>query len=152
MTDLKSRVNESVKAAMRARDRVRLGTLRMMEAEIKQYEVDQRQPADDGVVLQVLERMLKQRRDSIVQFEKGGRADLAAVEAGEMRVIAEFMPEPLTADALQAEIAAVIAQVGATSLRDMGGVMAVLRDRIRGRADMAVVSQQVRAALTGPAQ
>lgn len=137
---------------MRARDRVRLGTLRMMEAEIKQYEVDQRQPADDGVVLQVLERMLKQRRDSIVQFEKGGRADLAAVEAGEMRVIAEFMPEPLTADALQAEIAAVIAQVGATSLRDMGGVMAVLRDRIRGRADMAVVSQQVRAALTGPAQ
>lgn len=152
MADLKSRVNESVKAAMRARDRVRLGTLRMMEAEIKQYEVDQRQPADDGVVLQVLERMLKQRRDSIVQFEKGGRADLAAVEAGEMRVIAEFMPEPLTADELQAEIAAVIAQVGATSLRDMGGVMAVLRDRIRGRADMAVVSQQVRAALTGAAQ
>jgi uncharacterized protein YqeY len=149
MTDLKARVHEAVKVAMRARERVRLGTLRLIEAEIKQYEVDQRQPADDAVVLQVLERMLKQRRDSIAQFEKGGRADLAAVEAAEMQVITEFMPEPLTEDELQAEIATAIAQAGATSLRDMGGVMAVLRERIRGRADMAIVSQQVRAALTG---
>jgi len=145
--ELKSRILEAVKAAMRARERERLATLRLIQSEIKQFEVDERHEADDASVLSILNRMLKQRRDSIEQYRKGQREDLAVREEAEVVVIQEFMPEPLAADAVHRLILDAIAESGATTPRDMGAVMAVLKTRLAGRADMGAVSQQVRAVL-----
>jgi uncharacterized protein len=144
---LKHRIAESVKDAMRARERERLGTLRLVQSEIKQFEVDERREPDDGAILVILNRMLKQRRDSIEQYRKGQREDLVAREEAEVAVIQEFLPEPLTPEAVTAMLEQAIADTGAVGPRDMGQVMAILKPRLVGRADMGEVSRQLRARL-----
>ncbi len=144
---LKDRVAEAIKAAMRARERERLGALRLIHAEITQFEVDQRREADDATVLGILNRMLKQRRDSIEQYRKGQREDLAVREEAEVAVIREFLPEALTEAEVEERITAAIEASGAAEPKDMGRVMAILKPQILGRADMAEVSRQVREAL-----
>ncbi len=148
---LKDRIGEEVRAAMRARDRNRLAALRLIQSEIKQFEVDERREPDDAAVLAILNRMLKQRRDSIEQYRRGERDDLAAIEEAEVAVIREFMPEPLEPDAVTILIDQAIAETGASGPKDMGQVMAVLKPVLLGRADMAEVSRQLRARLQGPA-
>ncbi len=146
---LKTRIQEDIKSAMKAREGDRLGALRLIAAAIKQREVDERIDMQDADVLTVLEKMVKQRRESISQFDAAGRQDLADKERFELSVIGAYLPEPLDAASLAAEVTAAIAEAGATSARDMGAVMALLRPRLLGRADMAVVSQQVKALLAG---
>lgn len=144
---LKARLLDDVKQAMRAREKERLGALRLIQAEVSQFEVDERREADDDAVLAILNRMLKQRRDSIEQYRKGGREDLAEREAAEITVIEAYMPEPLDDAALEQMISEAIAETGAAGPSDMGKVMGVLKPRVFGRADMGVVSQKVRTAL-----
>ncbi len=146
---LKSRIAEAVKDAMRARERERLATLRLIQSEIKQFEVDERREPDDAAILSILNRMLKQRRDSIEQYRNGHRDDLARREEAEVLIIREFMPEPLSAEAVAALIETAIEESGATSPKDMGQVMAILKPRLTGLADMAEVSRNVRQALAG---
>lgn len=148
MSVLKDQISEAVKGAMRARAKERLGALRLISAEIKRVEVDTRKNLTDDDVLSILNKMLKQRQDSVQQFEAAGRDDLVAVEQGEIAVIREFMPEPLSEEALNQEIENAIAQSGAASMKDMGALMSVLRPRVQGRADMGVVSARVKARLT----
>ena len=151
MTDsLKSRILEDVKDAMRARDKARLGTLRMVTAAIKQREVDQRTPLlDDTAVVAVLEKMLKQRRESASQYETAGRDDLAATERSEIAIIETYMPRALDPEELDTVIAAAIDESGAATMKDMGRVMGLLRSRVQGRADMGAVSAAVKARLSG---
>ncbi|WP_018175248.1 MULTISPECIES: GatB/YqeY domain-containing protein [unclassified Thioalkalivibrio] len=144
---LKARLQDDVKQAMRAREKERLGALRLIQAEVSQFEVDERREADDDAVLAILNRMLKQRRDSIDQYRKGGREDLAEREAAEITVIEAYMPEQLGDAELEQMIGEAIAETGAAGPSDMGKVMGVLKPRVFGRADMGVVSQKVRAAL-----
>ncbi|WP_018860823.1 MULTISPECIES: GatB/YqeY domain-containing protein [unclassified Thioalkalivibrio] len=144
---LKARLQDDVKQAMRAREKERLGALRLIQAEVSQFEVDERREADDDTVLAILNRMLKQRRDSIDQYRKGGREDLAEREAAEITVIEAYMPEPLGDAELEQMIGEAIAETGAAGASDMGKVMGVLKPRVFGRADMGVVSQKVRTAL-----
>ncbi len=148
MSVLKDQISEAVKDAMRARAKERLGALRLISAEIKRVEVDTRKNLTDDDVLSILNKMLKQRQDSVQQFEAAGRDDFVAVEQGEIAVIREFMPEPLSEEALNQEIENAIAQSGAASMKDMGALMSVLRPRVQGRADMGVVSARVKARLT----
>ena len=147
MTDLKSTIAAATKAAVRARERDRVKALRLVNAAVKQTEIDQRKPLADADVLAVLTRMRKQRRDSLQQFQDAGRDDLATIEQFEIGVIEEFMPEALSADALAGEVEAVIAEVGAVGMKDMGKVMGAIKGRVAGRADMGTVSRMVRAAL-----
>jgi uncharacterized protein YqeY len=147
MSDLKSRISDATKAAMKARDKGRVAALRMVNAEIKRVEVDERRSLEDGDVLAVLNRMLKQRRDSMEQYEGAGRDDLAAQERFEIELITGFLPEPLSEAELDAIIDSAVAETGAGSMKDMGKVMALLREPVTGRADMAVVSQKVKARL-----
>jgi len=150
MSDLKQLIGKATTAAMKARDKQRVGVLRLVNSEIKRVEVDQRlTDLDDGAVIAVLNRMLKQRQDSLSQFASAGRTDLADQERFEMDVIREFMPEQVSAEALTAIIAKAIDATGAKSMQDMGRVMAALRDQLQGRADMGVVSAQVKALLAG---
>ena len=144
---LKVRIQEDVKTAMRSRDRERLSALRLITAAIKQIEVDKRIELGDEEVLAVLDKMIKQRRDSLTQYESAGRQDLAEKEQYELDLIAEFMPEPLSDDALSGMIQATIDELGASSLRDMGAVMNALRGDVQGRADMKAVSQTVKTLL-----
>ncbi len=144
---LKNRIQEEVKNAMRARDKDRLAVLRLVSAAIKQREVDERIELDDEQVLLVLDKMVKQRRESLEQYEKAAREDLAAQEKMELEVIQSFMPEPLSETELEALIKAAIAESGASSMRDMGSVMNVLRPHVQGRADMKLVSQAVKSQL-----
>ncbi len=146
---LKQRIQEDVTATMRARDKPRLSTLRLVTAAIKQLEVDSRAQLDDPDVLRVLEKMLKQRRDSLRQFSDAGRQDLADQESYEIAVIESYMPEALTAEELQALIDAAIAEAGANSIRDMGRVMGLLKPRVQGRADLGAVSGTVKHKLSG---
>lgn len=148
---LKNTIQEHVKQAMRDRDRQRLGTLRLVTAAIKQKEVDERIELDDTAVLAVLDKMVKQRRESLEQYEKAGREDLAAQEQFELDVLQEYMPEPLGESELASLIEQAIEASGAQSMRDMGPVMAALKDQVQGRADMKAVSNAVRARLTGQA-
>lgn len=141
---LKQRIFEDVKTAMRAQDRERLGVLRLISAAIKQREVDERIELDDAQVLAVLDKMCKQRRESLEQFEAAGRHDLSRKEGFELGVLQSYMPEPLDPDQLDALIRQTIEELGAESLRDMGPVMNALRDEVQGRADMKAVSQAVR--------
>jgi uncharacterized protein YqeY len=141
---LKERIFEDVKAAMRAQERDRLGVLRMLTAAIKQREVDERIELDDTEVLAVLDKMCKQRRESLEQFQAAGREDLAHKEGYELGVLQSYMPEPLDPDELDELIRKTIAELGAESMRDMGPVMNALRDQVQGRADMKAVSQAVR--------
>lgn len=145
---LKSRIQEDVKSAMRARERERLAALRLVTAAIKQKEVDERVDLDDEQVLAVLDKMAKQRRDSIEQYEKAGREDLAAQERYELDLVQSYLPEPLGEDELASLIQSVIDDTGASSMRDMGAVMAALKGQVQGRADMKAVSQAVRARLS----
>ena len=144
MDTLKDRIREDTAAAMRARDRTRVAALRLVAAEIKQREVDSRESLDDAGVLAVLDRMLKQRRDASEQYRAAGRDELAAAEQFEIEVIEAYLPAPLTAEEVAALVAEAVEATGASSMRDMGGVMARLRPEVQGRADMAEVSRLVR--------
>jgi uncharacterized protein YqeY len=144
---LKQRLDEDVKAAMRARDRDRLGTLRLITAAIKQREVDERIVLDDAQVLAVIDKMVKQRRESIAQFDAAGRTDLSDKERFELGILQEFLPAALGEAEIEQLITDAIAASGAQSARDMGAVMAQLRPKVQGRADMAEVSRRVKARL-----
>jgi hypothetical protein len=145
---LKETIQESVKTAMRAKEKERLATLRQITAAIKQAEVDNRADLTDDDIVAILTKMSKQRRDSLSQFEQAGRDDLAEVEKAELAIIEEFMPAQLSEDEIVAEIKAVIAETGASSPKEMGAVMNALRPKLQGRADMGAVSGLVKAALT----
>jgi uncharacterized protein len=147
---LKQKITEDMKAAMRAKDAARLGTIRMLTAAIKQKEVDERIEVNDVQVLAIIEKMIKQRKDSMSQFEAGGRHDLAEIEKAELAVLSDYMPASLSDAEVQAEVAAAVAEAGATGAQDMGKVMALLKPRLAGRADMTVASGFVKAALAKP--
>lgn len=145
---LKSRIAEDMKAALRGRDAPRLGAIRLLLAAIKQREVDDRVEIDDAGVIAVVEKMLKQRRDSIQQYEAAGRADLADVEKHECEVITAYMPQPLSEDEIAAAVADAIRTSGAAGPQDMGKVMGLVKPALAGRADMGRVSAMVKAALS----
>ncbi len=145
--DLITRIQDDVKVAMRARDRARLGVLRLITAAIKQKEVDERITLDDGAVLRVLEKMLKQRRDSQQQYEQAGRQDLADQESFEIDLIQGYMPAALSDAEVDEMIAIAVEETGAASMKDMGKVMGMLKPRLQGRADMGAVSAQVKTRL-----
>lgn len=144
---LKPRITEAMKDAMRARDKARLGALRLILAELKRVEVDERIELDDQRVISILDRMLKQRREAAGQFRQGGREELALAEEAESAVIREFLPAALDDAEIAQLIEDAIAKVSASSLKDMGAVMNVLKPSLQGRADMGKVSKQVRAKL-----
>nr|VFK66621.1 MAG: hypothetical protein BECKUNK1418G_GA0071005_110014 [Candidatus Kentron sp. UNK]VFK72108.1 MAG: hypothetical protein BECKUNK1418H_GA0071006_109614 [Candidatus Kentron sp. UNK] len=145
---LKQRIQEDTVAAMRAKDKRRLGVLRLVGAAIKQQEVDTRAALDDDGLIAVLEKMRKQRRDSLDQFERGGRPDLAEQEAFEIAVITDYLPTPFTPAEIDALLGEAIAESGAASLKDMGKVMSLLKPRLQGRAEMGAVSARVREKLS----
>jgi len=144
---LKNQIQEDVKTAMRARDQKRLTALRLITSAIKQIEVDERIEVDDTIVLNVLGKMVKQRKESLDQYLKANREDLAAQEQYELDLLAPYLPEALSDEEVAALIKQAVADTGATSIRDMGTVMAKLKDQIQGRADMKAVSGAVRAQL-----
>ena len=146
---LKQTLTEDMKAAMKSGDKTRLGVIRLVNAAIKQKEVDERIELDDAQVLAVLEKMVKQRRDSISQFDAAGRADLSAIEHTEMAVIEHYLPEKLGEAQVVDAIDAAIAETGASSPADMGKLMAVLKPRLAGQADMGEVSKLVKQRLAG---
>ncbi|KJK22044.1 glutamyl-tRNA amidotransferase [Burkholderiaceae bacterium 16] len=145
---LKARITDDMKAAMRARETDRLGTIRLLLAAIKQKEVDERIELDDTAVLAVLEKLVKQRKDSLSQFTQAGRTDLADKESAEIEVLKVYMPAALSEAEIAAEVQAAVAESGAAGPQDMGKVMAVLKAKLAGRADMTAVSGLVKAALT----
>ena len=146
---LKDRITEDMKAAMRAKETERLGTIRMITAAIKQREVDERITLDDTQVLAVIEKMIKMRKESVAQFQSGGREDLAAKENKEIDLLQAYMPAQLSDAELDGLISASIAEAGATSIKDMGKAMALLKQKAQGRADMAAVSAKLKAKLGG---
>lgn len=147
-SELKTRITDAVKDAMRARDKDRLGVLRLITSEIKRIEVDERIELDDARVLAVLDKMVKQRRDSARQFADNDRQDLAEKELFEIGVIQAFLPQQLSEDEIRALVAETATEVGAESKADMGKLMAALKPKVQGRADMAIVSQAVKAQLS----
>jgi len=144
---LKAQLNTAMKDAMRARDKARLGAIRLIQSEVKRIEVDERIEVDDQRLIAIMDKMVKQRRDSITQYEAAGRQELAAVEVAEIDVIQEFLPTALTEQEINDLIQQAIASTGAESMRDMGKVMGILKPQIQGRADAGVVSGQVKKAL-----
>ncbi len=144
---LKAQITEDMKAAMRARDTARLSAIRLLLAAMKQREVDERIELSDADILAIIEKMLKQRRDSVTQYEAGGRQDLADVEKFEIGVLTGYMPQQLSEAQIAAEVAAAVAASGAKAMQDMGKVMALLKPKLAGRADMAKVSSLVKAKL-----
>lgn len=146
---LKDQITDDMKAAMRAKDSERLSTIRLLIAEIKRKEVDERVEVDDVQVVAIVEKMIKQRKDSITQFENGGRQDLADKEKSELAVLSTYMPAGLSDEEVAAEVAAAIAASGAAGPQDMGKVMGILKPKLAGRADMTAVSAQVKKALAG---
>jgi uncharacterized protein YqeY len=144
---LKERLQQDMKDAMRAGDKPRLGTIRLVLAAIKQKEVDERKDLDDADVTLVLDRMVKQRRESISQFDKAGRTDLVDQETAELALIQTYLPEPLSEGELNTLIDEAMAQTRAASIKDMGKVMALLKPRLQGRADMSAVSALIKARL-----
>ncbi|BAK78223.1 Yqey domain protein [Pseudogulbenkiania sp. NH8B] len=146
---LKLRISDDMKTAMKAKDAERLGTIRLLMAAIKQKEVDERVELDDAGIISVVDKMLKQRRDSVTQYEAAGRQDLADKEKAEMDVLTGYLPQPLTEAEIDALIDAAVVQSGAASMQDMGKVMGLLRPQMAGRADMAVVSARIKAKLAG---
>jgi len=145
---LKEKITDDMKAAMRAKESARLGTIRLLTSAIKQKEVDERIELTDEQILAVIEKMIKQRKDSITQFEAGGRQDLADIEKSELVILSAYMPAALSDAEVHAEVSAAIAAVGAAGPQDMGKVMGVLKPKLAGRADMTAVSAMVKAALT----
>ncbi len=149
MTDsvLKTRITDDVKTAMRSKDKQRLGTLRLLTAAIKQIEVDQRIELDNDQIIAVIEKMLKQRKDSIEQFEKAGRNELAEIEINEVAILKEFMPEQMSEADIDALIDDAISSTGASAMKDMGKVMGILKPKLAGKADMGAVSGKIKAKL-----
>ena len=146
---LKARITDDMKAAMRAKETARLGTIRLLLAAIKQKEVDERIEPDDAAVSGIVEKLIKQRKDSISQFQAAGRDDLVAAEQAELVVLQDYLPEQLSVAEVEAEVVAAIAESGAASARDMGKVMGLLKPRLAGRADMGQVSALIKARLAG---
>ena len=146
---LKIRITEDMKAAMKAKDAQRLGTVRLLLSAMKQREVDERIELADADILAILEKMLKQRRDSTAQYEAGGRQDLADVEKFEISVLSGYMPQQLSAEEVAAAVAEAITAAGATGPQDMGKVMAALKPKLAGKADIGAVSALVKAKLAG---
>ncbi|TAK90206.1 MAG: GatB/YqeY domain-containing protein [Burkholderiaceae bacterium] len=146
---LKEQINEDMKAAMRAKEADRLGAIRMLLAALKQKEVDERIVLDDAAVLTIIEKQIKQRKDSISQFEQAGRTDLVAKEQYELGILSAYMPQQLSVDEIAAEVASAIAQTGAAGPQEMGKVMAVLKPKLAGRADMGMVSKLLKEKLAG---
>lgn len=145
---LKQQLTNAMKDAMRAKDKLRLGTVRLALSEIKRIEVDERIEPDDTRVTAVLEKMIKQRRESVKQYEAGNRQDLADQETAEIAIIQDFMPQPLSADEVTAIITSAMQDTGASGMADMGKVMAAVRPAVLGRADMAAISQQIKQQLS----
>lgn len=145
---LKQQISDDMKAAMRAKDTARLGTVRLVLAAIKQREVDERIELDDAAVTAVIDKMIKQRKDSISQFQAAGRDDLVAKEQAELAVLSGYMPAQLSEAEVAAEVQAAVAATGAAGPQDMGKVMGVLKGKLAGRADMTAVSALVKAALS----
>lgn len=145
---LKEQITEDMKAAMRAKEATKLGTIRLITSAIKQREVDERIELNDTQVLAIIEKMIKQRKDSITQFQAGGRQDLVDIEQSELAVLTTYMPSALSDAEVQSEVAAAVAASGAAGPQDMGKVMAILKAKLAGRADMTAVSGLVKAALT----
>ncbi|WP_185235512.1 GatB/YqeY domain-containing protein [Teredinibacter franksiae] len=146
-SEIKNRIAQAVKDAMRAKDKQRLGVLRMVMAEFKRIEVDERVELDDARVLAVLDKMVKQRRDSLSQYLEANRQELADVESAEIAVIQEYLPAGLTEVEITELLKSAIAETGAESMRDMGKVMAIVKPQVQGRADMGAVSKLVKALL-----
>jgi uncharacterized protein YqeY len=146
---LRTLIQDDVKAAMKAKDAPRLSTLRLLTAAMKQREVDERIELDDAQVVAVIEKMIKQRRDSVAQYQAGGRQDLADQETFEIGVLSGYLPQQLSEAEIAAAVAAAIGESGASGASDMGKVMGLLKGRLAGRADMGKVSAQVKRALTG---
>ena len=148
MSALKERISEDMKAAMRAKDSARLGTIRLLQAAMKQKEVDERVVLDDAAIVSIIDKLIKQRKDSIAAYESANRQDLADIEKAEMAVLTVYLPERLSPEAITAEVKAIVAEVGASGPGDMGKVMGVLKPKLAGRADMTAVSAMVKAALS----
>jgi uncharacterized protein YqeY len=146
---LKEQITEDMKTAMRAKDSERLGTIRLLLAALKQKEVDERIELDDAMVVAIVDKMVKQRKDSIAAFTTGGRADLADKEAAEIKVLEVYLPQRMNADETVAAVKAIVAELGASGPGDMGKVMGVVKTRLAGKADMGQVSAAVKSALTG---
>jgi uncharacterized protein YqeY len=146
---LKEQITEDMKTAMRAKDSERLATIRLLLAALKQKEVDERVELDDAMVVAIVDKMVKQRKDSIAAFTTGGRIDLADKEAAEIKVLEAYLPQRMSADETAAAVKAIVAELGASGPGDMGKVMGVVKTRLAGKADMGQVSAAVKAALTG---
>ena len=146
---LKEQITEDMKTAMRAKDSERLATIRLLLAAMKQKEVDERVELDDAMVIAIVDKMVKQRKDSIAAFTTGGRIDLADKEAAEIKVIEGYLPQRMSAEETTAAVKAIVAELGASGPGDMGKVMGVVKTRLAGKADMGQVSAAVKAALTG---
>ena len=147
MSELKARLQSDMKSAMKAGEKEKLGVIRLIMAAIKQREVDERIELNDGDVLAVLDRMVKQRRESIAQYDAAGRSDLSAVEKAEIEVIQDYLPQPLSESEIDDLIRSAIAETGAEGMSGMGKVMAVIKTPMQGRADMTLVSARVKALL-----
>jgi len=145
---LKEQITEDMKNAMRAKETGRLGTIRLLLAAMKQKEVDERVELDDAAVIAIVEKLIKQRKDSISQFQAAGRDDLVAIENAELVVLQAYMPAQMSEAEVAAVVAEAVAQVGASGPQDMGKVMGIVKPKLAGKADMGVVSAQVKAALT----
>ena len=148
-TSLKDQITEDMKSAMKARESERLAAIRLLLAAIKQREVDERITLDDAAVVGVVDKLIKQRRDSVSQYEQAGREDLAAAERAEIDVLTPYLPAQMGAEEVAAAVKAAIAQTGATGPGDMGKVMGILKPLLAGKTDLAAVSQQVKSALAG---
>ena len=146
---LKDQITEDMKTAMRAKDSGRLGTIRLLQAAMKQKEVDERVTLDDAMVIAIVDKLIKQRKDSIDAFNKAGRQDLVDIEEAEMKVLQVYLPARLSADEVAAEVKAIVAELGASGPGDMGKVMGAVKQRLAGQADMGAVSAAVKAALAG---
>lgn len=146
-SQLKQQLSTAMKEAMRAKDKARLGTVRLALAELKKIEVDERIDPDDTRILSVLDKMIKQRRESVKQYEAGNRQDLAAIELAEIEVLQEFMPQPLGEEEIRSIISQAMAETGAAGIQDMGKIMAAIKPQLAGRADMGKVSQLIKAQL-----
>jgi uncharacterized protein YqeY len=149
MTTLKERISEDMKNAMRAKDTARLGTIRLLQAAMKQKEVDERVTLDDTAVIAIVDKLIKQRKDSVAAFVQANRQDLADVEQAEIGVLEVYLPQRLSADEITAAVKAIVASVGASGPGDMGKVMGAVKAQLAGKADMALVSAAVKAALAG---
>jgi uncharacterized protein YqeY len=145
---LKEQITEDMKTAMRAKDTARLGTIRLLQAAMKQKEVDERIELDDAAVIAIVDKLIKQRKDSVAAYESANRQDLADIERNEMKVLEVYLPQRLSAEEITAAVQAIVAQVGASGPGDMGKVMGAVKTQLAGKADMGLVSAAVKAALT----